>query len=201
MSAAVGSVGAMHIILIPGFWLTGDSWAPVTRALEDAGHAAHPLTLPGMAPGENAAGVGLRTHIDAVASLSDTLDGDVVLVGHSGGGAVPLPDRSVFAEPELVDMTEEAWKRLEDIAVPEPVGVATEKQQLSDERRYDVPAVVITSTMPEPLLRQFMAEGRPYVAEFARARSVRIVELPTGHWPQLTKPEELAAAVVGAVTG
>lgn len=152
MSAAVGSVGAMHTILIPGFWLTGDSWAPVTRALEDAGHAAHPLTLPGMAPGENAAGVGLRTHIDAVASLSDTLDGDVVLVGHSGGGAVPLPDRSVFAEPE-------------------------------------------------PLLRQFMAEGHPYVAEFARARSVRIVELPTGHWPQLTKPEELATAVVDAVTG
>jgi pimeloyl-ACP methyl ester carboxylesterase len=241
MSAAVGSVSAMHIILIPGFWLTGDSWAPVTRALEDAGHTAHPLTLPGKAPGDDAADVGLRTHIDAVAALIDTLDGDVVLVGHSGGGAVaygavdarpdrvsrvvyvdsgpladgsvindgfessggavPLPDRGVFGEPDLVDMTEEAWQRLADIAVPEPVGVATERQQLSDERRYDVPAVVITSTMPEPMLRQFMADGHPYVAELTRARSVRIVELPTGHWPQLTKPDELAAAVVDAVTG
>ncbi|VXC38362.1 alpha/beta fold hydrolase [Pseudoclavibacter sp. 8L] len=231
----------MNIILIPGFWLTGDSWAPVTPALEAAGHAVHPLTLPGKGPGEDPAGVGLRTHIDAVITLVDSLDGDVVLVGHSGGGAVAygvvdarpervakvvyvdsgpladggvindeleasgvtllLPDRSAFGEPELVDMSEEVWKRLEAIAVPEPAGVATEKQQLSDERRYDVPAVVITSTMPEPLLRQFMEGGHPYVAELARARSVRIVELPTGHWPQLTKPAELAAAVVDAVTG
>jgi pimeloyl-ACP methyl ester carboxylesterase len=118
----------------------------------------------------------------------------------ASGATLPLPDRSAFGEPELVDMSEEVWKRLEAIAVPEPAGVATEKQQLSDERRYDVPAVVITSTMPEPLLRQFMAGGHPYVAELARARSVRIVELPTGHWPQLTKPAELAAAVVDAVT-
>lgn len=230
----------MNIILIPGFWLTGDSWAPVTQALEAAGHIVHPLTLPGKGPGEDPAGVGLRTHIDAVITLVDSLDGDVALVGHSGGGAVAygvvdarpervakvvyidsgpladggvindeletsgatllLPYRSAFGEPELVDMSEEAWERLEYIAVPEPAGVATEKQQLSDERRYDVLAVVITCTMPEPLLRQFMESGHPYVAELARARSARIVELPTGHWPQLTKPAELAAAVVDAVT-
>lgn len=173
-------------------------------------------------------------------AVIDSLDGDVVLVGHSGGGAVaygavdarpdriakvvyvdsgpladggvindgfessggavPLPERGVFEEPELVDMTGEVWQHLERIAVPEPVGVATEKQHLSDERRYDVPAVVITNTMPEPLLRQFMAGGHPYVAELARARDVRIVELPTGHWPQLTKPDELAVAVVDAVS-
>ncbi|WP_424466586.1 alpha/beta fold hydrolase [Pseudoclavibacter helvolus] len=230
----------MNIILIPGFWLTGDSWAPVTRVLEAAGHTVHPVTLPGKGPGEDTAGVGLRTHIDTVTALVDSLEGEVVLVGHSGGGAiaygvvdarpdrvtkvlyvdsgpladggvindsfeasggaVPLPDRSVFEQAELTDMTDELWQRFEAIAVPEPAGVATEQQRLSNERRYDVPAVVITNTMPEPLLRQFMEGGHPYVAELARARSVRILELPTGHWPQLTKPDELAAAVLDAVT-
>ncbi|NYF11993.1 pimeloyl-ACP methyl ester carboxylesterase [Pseudoclavibacter sp. JAI123] len=230
----------MDIILIPGFWLTGDSWAPVTRALEAAGHTAHPLTLPGKGAGESPAGIGLRTHIDAVTALIDSLDGEVVVIGHSGGGAIaygavdarpdrvakvvyvdsgpladggvindalpvkgdsiPLPDPSVFEAAELDGLDGDRWQLLADIAVPEPLGVATEQQRLSDERRYDVPAVVITSTMPEPLLRQFMEGGHPYVAELARARDVQIVELPTGHWPQLTKPDELAAAVVDAVT-
>lgn len=230
----------MDIILIPGFWLTGDSWAPVTRALEAAGHTAHPLTLPGKGAGESSSGIGLRTHIDAVTALIDSLDGEVVLVGHSGGGAIaygavdarpdriskvvyvdsgpladggvindalpiegdsiPLPDPGVFEAAELDGLDGQRWHLLADIAVPEPKGVATEQQRLGDERRFDVPAVVITSTMPESLLRQFMEGGHPYVAELARARSVRIVELPTGHWPQLTKPDELAAAVVDAVT-
>ena len=232
----------MDIILIPGFWLTGDSWAPVTRALEAAGHTAHPLTLPGKGAGagESSTGIGLRTHIDAVTALIDSLDGEVVLVGHSGGGAIaygavdarpdrvskvvyvdsgpladggvindalpiegdsiPLPDPGVFEAAELDSLDGERWHLLADIAVPEPKGVATEQQRLGDERRFDVPAVVITSTMPEPLLRQFMEGGHPYVAELTRARSVIIVELPTGHWPQLTKPDELAAAVVDAVT-
>jgi hypothetical protein len=38
----------MDVILIPGFWLDGSSWDEVVPALEQAGHHAHPLTLPGM---------------------------------------------------------------------------------------------------------------------------------------------------------
>jgi pimeloyl-ACP methyl ester carboxylesterase len=229
----------MQVVLIPGFWLTGVSWSPVTDALVAAGHTPHPLTLPGKSPGESPAGVGLRTHVEAVVEVVDALAGDVVLVGHSGGGAIaygvvdarpdrvarvvyvdsgpladggvindafeaegdgiPLPERDAFEAEELADMDDERWQRFQAIAVPEPVGVATEPQRLSDERRLDVPATVITSTMPEALLRQFMEGGHPYVAELARVRDVRIVELPTGHWPQLTKPVELAAAVVAAV--
>ena len=85
------------------------------------------------------------------------------------------------------------------IAVPEPIGVATEPQRLSDERRYDVPVTVITCTMPRELLEQFIAGGHPYVAELAHMRDREIVELPTGHWPQLTKPHELAAIIETAL--
>lgn len=46
-----------------------------------------------------------------------------------------------------------------------------------------------------------MAKGHPYVQELARVRDVTIVELPTGHWPQLSRPDDLAVAVVRAVSG
>jgi pimeloyl-ACP methyl ester carboxylesterase len=79
----------MDIILVPGFWLDASSWSEVTPPLVAAGHRVLPLTLPGLeAADAPRAGIGLRDHIDAVVAALDTLDGQVVLVGHSGGGAI-----------------------------------------------------------------------------------------------------------------
>jgi pimeloyl-ACP methyl ester carboxylesterase len=82
----------MDIILIPGFWLDGSSWDEVVPALANAGHRTHALTLPGMeSRNADRSGITLRDHVDAVAGVIDSLDpaaGQVVLVGHSGGGAV-----------------------------------------------------------------------------------------------------------------
>ena len=79
----------MDIILVPGFWLDASSWDEVTPALEAAGHHPHPLTLPGLeSPTANREGIELHHHVDAVVEAIDALSGPVVLVGHSGGGAV-----------------------------------------------------------------------------------------------------------------
>ena len=79
----------MDIILVPGFWLDASSWDEVIPALEDAGHTVHALTLPGLESADAPrANIGLRTHIDAVIRTVDSLDGKVILVGHSGGGAI-----------------------------------------------------------------------------------------------------------------
>src|ERR1700689_1696809 len=82
----------MDIILIPGFWLDGSAWDEVVPALAQAGHRTHALTLPGMESNNaDRAGITLRDHVDAVVGVIDSLDpaaGQVVLVGHSGGGAV-----------------------------------------------------------------------------------------------------------------
>ena len=66
------------------------SWSEVTPPLVAAGHRVHPLTLPGLESVESSrAGIGLRDHIDAVVAAIDALDDvPVVLVGHSGGGAI-----------------------------------------------------------------------------------------------------------------
>ena len=74
----------------------------------------------------------------------------------------------------------------------------------STDRRGGHPGPMSVSMNPEcvrgkPLLEQFIAGGHPYVAELAHMRDREIVELPTGHWPQLTKPHELAAIIETAL--
>ena len=230
----------MDIILVPGFWLDASSWEEVTPPLVAAGHQVHPLTLPGLESADAPrAGIGLRTHIDAVVAKIDALDDPVVLVGHSGGGAiihgavdarpgqvvraiyvdsgpladggvindelpddgdeVPLPPWELFEDEDLTDLDEELRAMFRARAIPQPKGVAQDPQRLNDERRYDVPATVIACEFPSSMLIEMIAGGHPYVAELGRVRDVEYVDLPTGHWPQFTKPAELGAAILVAV--
>src|SRR5665647_1640777 len=78
-----------HVVLVPGFWLGAWAWDDVVPVLRDAGLTPHAVTLPGLeSPGEDRSAVTLDDHVAAVRDLVDGLAGDVVLVGHSGGGAV-----------------------------------------------------------------------------------------------------------------
>lgn len=80
---------AMNVILIPGLWLDASSWSPVLPALRAAGHDPVPLTMPGVgAPASESSEIGLSDWVAAVVAEIDRIDGDVVLVGHSGGGNV-----------------------------------------------------------------------------------------------------------------
>jgi pimeloyl-ACP methyl ester carboxylesterase len=230
----------MNLILIPGFWLDGASWDDVAEPLRAAGHTVHALTLPGKeSPEADRAGISLRDHVNAVVAVVDSLPPGVVLVGHSGGGAiahavvdarpeaiarvvyvdsgplgnggvindelpvvngeVPLPDWSVFEAEDLVDLDEELRERFRRIAIPEPLGVTSDKQVLSDERRYAVPVTAICCEFTATAMQAWIDAGSPFTAELARISNYELVDLPTGHWPQLTKPRELAAVIRKAV--
>ena len=230
----------MDIILVPGFWLDASSWEEVTPPLVVAGHAVHPLTMPGLESVDAPrAGIGLRAHIDAVVAKIDSFDAPVVLVGHSGGGAIihgavdarpdrvvraiyvdsgplgeggvindelpddgddlPLPPWELFDDEDLVDMSHDLRAMFRARAIPQPKGVAQDQQHLTDERRFQVPATVIACEFPYSMLTQMIEAGHPYVAELGRIKDVEYVDLPTGHWPQFTKPAELGAAIRAAV--
>jgi pimeloyl-ACP methyl ester carboxylesterase len=230
----------MDIILVPGFWLDASSWDAVTPQLIDAGHHAHPLTLPGLESVDaDRSGIGLDDHIDAVIAEVDAMDGPVVLVGHSGGGAiihgvvdarptrihraiyvdsgplaagaaindalaadgddVPLPPWDEFDDADLIGLTDDLRAQFRARAIPEPRGVAQDLQQLSDDRRFGVPATVIACEFTSAQLLDWVAAGAPPVAELALIRDVEYVDLPTGHWPQFSRPEDLGAAILAAV--
>jgi pimeloyl-ACP methyl ester carboxylesterase len=115
------------------------------------------------------------------------------------GDDLPLPDWSEFPDAELVDLDDRLRRHLREIAVPEPRGVAFDRQELSDERRYDVPVTVITCSFPSTAMREAIDSGAEFTAELAKVHDYEIVDLPTGHWPQFTKPKELAQALVEAL--
>ena len=233
----------MDIVLIPGFWLDGSSWDEVVPALEQAGHRTHALTLPGMESKDaDRSEITLRDHVDAVVEVIDSFDpadGKVVLVGHSGGGAiahaavdarpdrvarvvyvdssplgkggvindefpaengdVPLPDWSLFEDEDLVDLDDELRAAFRERAIPSPVHVTSDRQQLSDERRYDMPITVIACEFPSAMLREWVKQGHPGAQELAKIRDVDYIDLPTGHWPQFTRPKELGRAILASV--
>jgi len=46
---------------------------------------------------------------------------------------------------------------------------------------------------------QWIDQGHPYVRELAQIREVDFIDLPTGHWPQFTRPRDLGEAILASV--
>jgi pimeloyl-ACP methyl ester carboxylesterase len=93
----------MDIILVPGLWLTARSWDAIVPTLEEAGHRARALTLPGMESVDaDRSAITRRDHVDAVIAAVDSSQGaaPVLLVGHSMGG--PLAWAAADARPDRV---------------------------------------------------------------------------------------------------
>jgi pimeloyl-ACP methyl ester carboxylesterase len=77
-----------NVILVPGNWLGGWAWDEVVEPLRARGLAPTSVTLPGLESADaSRSDVSLADHVTAVRAAFPT-DGSVVLVAHSGGGAV-----------------------------------------------------------------------------------------------------------------
>ena len=229
-----------HVILVPGYWLGAWAWDAVVPALRTAGLVPHAVTLPGLDLAcADRSTVKLDTHVAAVRDLVYTLDGDVVLVGHSGGAVVvqmvtdQRPDRirrvvyvdsgpvldgvALFPGDPATDLPLPSWADLEaagsslaglddtalarfrELAVPQPGGVATAPAHLGDPRRLAVPATVICASIPSEVLQQLAATGQ-LPTELPLWTDVQYVDVPTGHWPMLSRPTDLAAAIAEAAS-
>ncbi|MGR0319344.1 alpha/beta fold hydrolase [Agromyces sp. ZXT2-3] len=135
-------------------------------------------------------------YVDAAPmSDGDPINDELPVVGDE----IPLPDWSAFGEGMLADLDDELRRRFRDRAIPEPAAVATDPLRLADERRLDVPTTIITCEYPSSQILAWVAEGAPFVRELAAMRDVDYVDLPTGHWPQFTRPAELGRILVDAV--
>jgi pimeloyl-ACP methyl ester carboxylesterase len=115
------------------------------------------------------------------------------------GDEIPLPAWELFTDEDLVDLDDELRAAFRARAIPEPARVATDEMVLSDERRYDVPITIISCEFPSALLKEWIAGESPFTRELAQVRRVDYIDLPTGHWPQFTKPVQLGQAIVAAI--
>ena len=117
-------------------------------------------------------------------------------------GEIPLPPWEVFREGGGRDLNDFTEAQLDDFrarAIPLPIGVARDPQVLGNEGRFDVPATLITTTFTREEIDQYVAAGEDYFSELPKTKDVTIVELPTSHWPQFTKPEQLAEVIRDAI--
>lgn len=227
----------MDILLIAGLWLDGSAWDGVVPALENLGHTAVPLALPGQGDGSTSAT--LDDQMAAVLAAVDAADGKPLVVGHSaacslawlaadarpegvagvvliggfpvsdGGtyadffppvdGAMPFPGWAAFAGPDSADLDEQARRRFEAAAIPVPEKVTRGMVRLADERRLQVPVVVVCPEFSPAQAQQWIGAGD--VPELARAEHLTFVDIDSGHWPMLTRPAELARLLADAAPG
>jgi pimeloyl-ACP methyl ester carboxylesterase len=81
-------------------------------------------------------------------------------------------------------------------AIPVPEGVAKGVVHLTDERRFDVPVVVVCPEFTPAQAQAWIDAGD--VPELAKAGRLEFVDIDSGHWPMFTKPAELARLLAAA---
>ncbi len=224
----------MRILLIPGFWLTGNSWATVQEILTTYGITADTIGLPGRgAHWPHRRDVGLTDQINAVVEWLDALSEPAVLVGHSAGGniaygaadqrpelvrhlmlvdtvpptnghivndslpevegEIPFPGIDFFTPDDVRDLVGDAAELLLSSVHPESARCAREPLTLTNAARLAIPATLIACEFTADQYWEWSDNDDEIIED------VSVIELPTGHWPQFTKPRELAHFIADTV--
>ena len=105
-------------------------------------------------------------------------------------GAMPFPGWDTFEGPDSADLDEPTRARIGAAAVAVPDGVALGQVELGDERRFEIPVVLVCPEFSPDDARAWIERGD--VAELARVRHLSYVDIDSGHWPMLTQAAELA---------
>jgi pimeloyl-ACP methyl ester carboxylesterase len=105
-------------------------------------------------------------------------------------GAMPFPGWAEFEGPDSADLDDEAKRAFASAAIPLPEGVARGVVRLADERRYDVPVVVVCPEFTPAQAREWIDQGE--VPELANSKKVSFIDIDSGHWPMITAPGDLA---------
>ncbi|MEU0553692.1 alpha/beta hydrolase [Dactylosporangium sp. NPDC006015] len=213
-----------HFILVPGMWLGGWAWDAVAAPLRSAGHDVTALSLDLRAGATlddhisqvtaavaDAAEVVLVGHSYGglpVRGAADLLKVSRVIYVDSG----PLPDGvsqadvSPPASPDGVFIPPPSFDPADDPvqfaglhpsqfsrAVPHPLASALSPLRLSSAAQP--PTDLICSTFAVADVHQMIDGDHPFFAGLDRG-DYRVHELPTGHWPMLSRPADLAAVIL-----
>ncbi len=112
---------------------------------------------------------------------------------------LPLPDLDTLGqEASLAGLNDQHLARFRSKAVPEPAGVARASVELTNAARHDVPTTLICCSLPGAQVLELATQGHPMFSAVAQLTQMDVVDLPTGHWPMWSRPQELADAIRAA---
>ncbi|MBE1492588.1 alpha/beta fold hydrolase [Plantactinospora soyae] len=111
-------------------------------------------------------------------------------------GVMPFPGWAPFEGPDSADLNEEARRGFVSAAIPVPEGVAKGVVRLTDERRFDVPVLLVCPEFTPSQAKEWIDAGE--VPELPRAKHLDYVDIDSGHWPMVSQPVELARILAAA---
>lgn len=111
-------------------------------------------------------------------------------------GVMPFPGWGPFEGPDTADLDDQTRDRIAATTIPVPEAVTKGVVRLADERRFDVPVLLVCPEFSPAEAREWIGAGD--VPELARARRVEYVDIDSGHWPMASKPVELAGLLARA---
>jgi pimeloyl-ACP methyl ester carboxylesterase len=123
-------------------------------------------------------------------------------VEESGGGwRLPVPPKEELATFGSLDGLDDArLERLRSRAVDQPFGTFTQPLRLENPAREALPKVGILCSFSLGKVQAIIASGNPVFREMA-SPTWRFVELPTGHYPMFSRPDDLAAVLLDLPSG
>ena len=107
-----------------------------------------------------------------------------------------LPPFDVLAQQASLDgLSAETLERFRARAVPEPGAVLRQPVELSNEARRSVHTTLVCCSIPSAQVLELAQTGHPMFAEVANLEHLRVIDLPTGHWPMWSRPRDLAGVL------
>ncbi|WP_405217736.1 esterase/lipase family protein [Agrococcus sp. Ld7] len=192
-------------LTLPG--LESDSSAPGDVSLED--HAAAieaaigegPVVLVAHSGAAFPATVAIDRNVERVlhsvwvdtapvvdgAAMDASFDGDALLIETNWDDE--------FEQGSMRDLSDAQLDEFRRRAVPQPAGTVRDAARLTDPRRLLVPATIVCTAFSAAEYRSYAEEGMPFLAGVLEHRALTMLDLPTGHWPMWSKPEDLAAII------
>ncbi|QAY61511.1 alpha/beta hydrolase [Microbacterium protaetiae] len=194
-----------HALTMPGIGAAAaesshvrlDDW--VATVVAEIDKCSAPVALVGHSGGGNvvwAAADARTTHVSHVVFI-DTVppaSGFGISEFPSRDGVVPFPGWDFFDGADIEDVDEATRRAVRVGSVP--MRVPTDAVELNDPARHGIPVTLLSGRQDEVELRNELAHWGPWEDEFNAIHDVEVVHLNTGHWPQLSQPDVLAAAIV-----
>jgi pimeloyl-ACP methyl ester carboxylesterase len=108
------------------------------------------------------------------------------------GWRFPMPPPEQLAEMgSLEGLDDDHLKLLYSRAVDQPFGTYTQPLRLENPAREQLSKVGILCSFTLDQIQELIASGDPMALELA-GPTWRFEELPTGHWPMFSRPDDLA---------
>jgi pimeloyl-ACP methyl ester carboxylesterase len=127
------------------------------------------------------------------------IEGQVEELGE--GWRFPMPPPEELANMGSLEGLDEAdLALLRSRAVPQPFGTYTQPLRLENPSREELSRICILCSFSLDQVQAAIASGDPMFRELSGS-NWQFIELPTGHWPMFSRPDDLADLLQTARSG